>query len=71
VNSAAWTRASAEEAYRWMQTFAAHLDAMQQDFDYCLLDSPPTLGIRMVAALAGADFVTVPIGAGGVFDPGR
>ena len=54
-------RASAEEANRRVQTFAAQLDAMQQDFDYCLLDPPPTLGIRMVAALASADFVTVPI----------
>jgi chromosome partitioning protein len=54
-------RASAEEANRRVQTFAAQLDAMQQEFDYCLLDPPPTLGIRMVAALACADFVTVPI----------
>ena len=44
-----------------MQIFAAQLDAMQEEFDYCLLDPPPTLGIRMVAALASADFVTVPI----------
>jgi chromosome partitioning protein len=54
-------RASAEEANRRVQIFAAQLDAMQQEFDYCLLDPPPTLGIRMVAALASADFVTVPI----------
>ena len=54
-------RASAEEANRRVQTFAAHLEAMQEEFDYCLLDPPPTLGIRMVAALASADFVTVPI----------
>ena len=54
-------RASAEEANRCVQTFAAHLETMQEDFDYCLLDPPPTLGIRMVAALASADFVTVPI----------
>lgn len=54
-------RASADEANRKVQTFAAHLEAMQHEFDYCLLDPPPTLGIRMVAALASADFVTVPI----------
>ncbi len=54
-------RASAEVANRLVQTFAAHLDAMQQEFDYCLLDPPPTLGILLVAALASADFVTVPI----------
>src|ERR1039457_177719 len=49
-------RASAEEAHRRVQTFAAHLEAMQDEFDYCLLDPPPPLGIRMVAALASADF---------------
>jgi chromosome partitioning protein len=54
-------RGSAEEANRRVQTFAAHLEAIQDDFDYCLLDPPPTLGVRMVAALASADFVTVPI----------
>jgi len=48
-------------ANRRVQTFAAHLEAMQEDFDYCLLDPPPRLGIRMIAALASADFVTVPI----------
>jgi chromosome partitioning protein len=54
-------RANADEANRRVQTFAAHLESMQDEFDYCLLDPPPTLGIRMVAALASADFVTVPI----------
>lgn len=54
-------RASAEEANRRVQTFAAQLEGLQHEFDYCLLDPPPTLGIRMVAALASADFVVVPI----------
>jgi chromosome partitioning protein len=54
-------RATPEEANRRVQTFAAHLQAMDAEFDYCLLDPPPTLGIRMVAALASADFVTMPI----------
>ena len=54
-------RASAEEANRRVQTFAAHLESLQNEFDYCLLDPPPTLGVRMVAALASADFVAVPI----------
>ena len=54
-------RASAEDANRRVQTFAAHLESLRDQFDYCLLDPPPTLGIRMVAALASADFVTVPI----------
>jgi chromosome partitioning protein len=54
-------RASAEEANRRVQTFAAHVESLHEEFDYCLLDPPPTLGVRMVAALASADFVTVPI----------
>jgi chromosome partitioning protein len=54
-------RATTEEANRRVQTFAAHMEAIQNEFDYCLLDPPPTVGIRMVAALASADFVTVPI----------
>ena len=54
-------RASAEDANRRVQTFAAQLESLQSEFDYCLLDPPPTLGIRMVAALASADYVAVPI----------
>ncbi len=54
-------RATAEEANRRVQTFAAQLEAIGDEFDYCLLDPPPTLGIRMVAALASADFVAMPI----------
>ena len=54
-------RGTAEEANRRVQTFAAHLEAIGEEFDYCLLDPPPTLGVRMVAALASADFVTMPI----------
>jgi chromosome partitioning protein len=54
-------RASPEDANRRVQTFAAQLESLQHEFDYCLLDPPSTLGVRMVAALASADFVTVPI----------
>jgi len=54
-------RASSQEANRRVQTFAAQLDAISDEFDYCVLDPPPTLGIRMVAALASSDFVTMPI----------
>ena len=54
-------RASAAEANRRVQIFAAHIEALSDEFDYCLLDPPPTLGIRMVAALASADFVAMPI----------
>lgn len=56
-----WERASPEEANSRVQRFAAHLEALQDEFDYCVIDPPPTLGIRMVAALASADFVTMPI----------
>jgi len=54
-------RATATEANRRVQTFAAQLEAMSGEFDYCLLDPPPTLGVRMVAALASADFVAMPV----------
>ena len=54
-------RATAAEANRRVQTFAAQLEAIGGEFDYCLLDPPPTLGIRMVAALASADFVAMPV----------
>src|SRR5271154_5984796 len=54
-------RATATEANRRVQTFAAQLEAISGEFDYCLLDPPPTLGIRMVAALAAADFVAMPV----------
>lgn len=54
-------RATAAEANRRVQSFAAQLEALSGCFDYCLLDPPPTLGIRMIAALASADFVAMPI----------
>jgi chromosome partitioning protein len=54
-------RATAEEAHRRVRLFAAHLAALKDRFDYCLIDPPPTLGIRMIAALASADFVAMPI----------
>lgn len=54
-------RATAAEANRRVQTFAMHLKGLGDEFDYCLLDPPPTLGIRMIAALASAEFVVMPI----------
>lgn len=54
-------RATAAEANRRVQIFAAHLRALSGLFDYCVLDPPPTLGIRMIAALASAEFVAMPI----------
>jgi chromosome partitioning protein len=54
-------RATAAEANRRVQRFVAHLKACGAQFDFCLLDPPPTLGVRMVAALASANFVAMPI----------
>jgi len=54
-------RATAAEAHRRVRSFAAQLATLRGSFDYCLLDPPPTLGIRMIAALASADFVVMPI----------
>jgi chromosome partitioning protein len=54
-------RATAGEANRRVQTLAAQLEAIGGEFDYCLLEAPPTLGIRMIAALADADFVALPV----------
>lgn len=49
------------EQRRRVRTFAAHLEAMRGEFDFCVIDPPPTAGMRMVATLAAADYVTVPI----------
>lgn len=34
------------------------------DFDLCLIDTPPLLGIRLMAALAAADCVVTPVSVG-------
>ena len=49
------------EQRRRVRTFVAQLAALGAQFDHCVIDSPPTAGLRMVAALAAADFVVVPI----------
>jgi chromosome partitioning protein len=54
-------RATAAEAHARVKRFGAQLTALRASFDYCLLDPPPTLGIRMVAALASAGYVMMPI----------
>ena len=64
-------RASAEDANRRVQTFAAHLESLRDQFDYCLVDPPPTLGIRMVAALASADFCYRAYRTRGILDASR
>ena len=54
-------RATSAEANRRVRCFGEQLRELDEEFDFCLLDPAPTLGIRMVAALACADFVTMPI----------
>ncbi len=37
------------------------MDRLSPHFDYCLIDTPPALGLRMTAALIVADYVFCPI----------
>ena len=38
-----------------------HLARFRDRFDYCVIDTPPTLGLRLIAALTISDFVVSPI----------
>lgn len=44
-----------------MSTFKDHLAALASQFDHCVIDTPPTLGLRMSAALIVANHVLSPI----------
>lgn len=44
-----------------LNTFKHNIDAIGQGFDYCVIDTPPTLGLRMTAALLVANHVLSPI----------
>ena len=35
-----------------------------QDFDLCLIDTPPLLGVRLMASLAASDYVVTPVSVG-------
>ncbi|MDD5581368.1 MAG: ParA family protein [Methylobacter sp.] len=35
-----------------------------KDFDLCLIDTPPLLGIRLMASLAASDYVVTPVSVG-------
>lgn len=52
---------TAQQASLRVRTFAAQIERLAPEFDYCLVDPPPTLGIRMIAALGAADYVSAPI----------
>lgn len=40
------------------------LDTLASDYDVCLIDTPPTLGPRLIASLVAADFVVTPVSMG-------
>lgn len=40
------------------------LRRFNDDFDLCLIDTPPLLGIRLMASLAASDFVVTPVSMG-------
>jgi len=42
----------------------AALRRFAQEFDLCLIDTPPLLGVRLMASLAAADFVVTPVSVG-------
>lgn len=43
---------------------AQALRRFAEDFDLCLIDTPPLLGIRLMASLAAADYVVTPVSVG-------
>lgn len=42
----------------------AALRRYAQDYDLCLIDTPPLLGVRLMASLAASDFVVTPVSVG-------
>jgi chromosome partitioning protein len=42
----------------------AALRRFAADFDVCLIDTPPLLGVRLMASLAAADYVLTPVSVG-------
>ena len=37
---------------------------LDADFDLCIIDTPPLLGVRLMASLAAADYVVTPVSVG-------
>jgi chromosome partitioning protein len=44
-----------------LPAFRQQMALLNQTFDVCVIDTPPSLGLRMSAALIAADFVACPI----------
>jgi len=44
-----------------IQNFVNALGSVKDEFDYCIIDTAPTLGLRMTAALIAADYVLSPV----------
>src|SRR5258708_4886243 len=44
-----------------IRNFRTNLAKLGPHFDFCLIDTPPALGLRMTAALIVADYVLCPI----------
>jgi chromosome partitioning protein len=44
-----------------IRNFRNNVAQLDQCYDYCLIDTPPTLGLRMIAALIVADYALCPI----------
>ena len=43
---------------------AMALRRFADDFDLCIIDTPPLLGVRLIASLAASDFVVTPVSLG-------
>ena len=41
--------------------FRKNIDSLSGAFDFCVIDTPPSLGLRMTSALVAADYVLSPI----------
>lgn len=44
-----------------LSTLKKNMDVISKGFDFCIIDTPPSLGLRMTAALLVADHVLAPI----------
>ena len=44
-----------------IRNFCNNVALVQEQFDYCVIDTPPALGLRMTAALIVADYVLCPV----------